>query len=290
MKHIVFLMLLAGPVMGSVCENRGSVGPNIRFIDYMPNKPYKIQAAVNQSTIFSFDTHERVTWVDCGNCGPPQSTNADSDIIPRWTWRLSKNEERLFIRPQAPGIRTNISIETSRGRFYTFKVISSKHTTLNNPHNVWRAHFCYPEQERKAKAMRLAAEREAASKRRKAEQARDIRFIERAHTARRTAKHYDWDRTHILAPLQVWDDGKFTHFVFHENKPTVGIYTVDVDGFDVSTNERVEGNTIVVDGVAAQYTLRRSGKALCVLNNRTKPTKMAQNHRGPHERLNFSAD
>lgn len=71
-----------------------------------------------------------------------------------------------------------------------------------------------------------------------------------------------------LVPLQVFDDGYFTYFRYHESSlDTVNvpvIYRV-VDDYDVPVNYRVSRGTIIVESLSTSFTVRSGDKYLCVI-------------------------
>lgn len=281
MKWIIIGLLLSSHAFAGTCGENKKHDRRIRYLDFGADKIYHIQGGAKQPTAFIFDQHERVSWADCGGCDKAQKVG-NVAIPPGWLITTSADQKRLLVRPQYPGSAATINVETSKGRFYTFEMKASSHMTRKNKYNTRRAHFCYPEQERlrKAEAERL-----------KYEKAQKQYAARRAEIARRENMnhHYDWDRSNPLAPIDIRDDGKFTEFVFRKNAPTVGIYRVDVNGYDVSTNTHINGDTVIVQSIAPQFTIRRGGKTLCVFNRKLRPAKTRLTQGSKHNDYEFDA-
>ena len=64
----------------------------------------------------------------------------------------------------------------------------------------------------------------------------------------------------------VFDDGKKTFFKFGATVPA--IFAVNADFSETLRNFRREGEYIVVDGTATQYTLRDGNQWTCIFNLR----------------------
>ena len=73
---------------------------------------------------------------------------------------------------------------------------------------------------------------------------------------------YKGDNTN--KPTHVVDDGTKTYFEFSGDTPA--IFLVKKDRSETLVNYRREGDVIVVDKVAAQWTLRNGSQATCVFN------------------------
>lgn len=78
---------------------------------------------------------------------------------------------------------------------------------------------------------------------------------------------YSFSGDAALKPTMVFDDGKKTFFKF--GRGTVpAIFAVQSDFSETLRNFRKEGEYIVVDGVATQYTLRDGNQWTCIFNLR----------------------
>ena len=69
-----------------------------------------------------------------------------------------------------------------------------------------------------------------------------------------------------LKPSMVFDDGKKTFFKFTGRTPA--IFAVNSDFSETLRNFRKEGEYLVVDGTATQYTLRDGDQWICIFNLR----------------------
>ncbi len=69
-------------------------------------------------------------------------------------------------------------------------------------------------------------------------------------------------------PLHVFDDGTFTYFELRKNQAVPAIFAVDdSQGKEAVVNSRREGNYMVVQRLAPQFTLRNGGTVASVFNS-----------------------
>ena len=71
-----------------------------------------------------------------------------------------------------------------------------------------------------------------------------------------------------VKPQIVFDDGTKTYFRFAGDVP--GIFLVNADRTETLVNYRREGEMVVVDKTAGQWTMRNGDDTACVFNMRAK--------------------
>ncbi len=113
--------------------------------------------------------------------------------------------------------------------------------------------FIYPEKNLNA-ALRKEAEQRAAWP--------NISGIDKANVN----IDYSFSGDARLKPLMVFDDGNKTFFKFDRRVPA--IFAVNADFSETLRNFRREGEYIVVDGTATQFTLRDGNQWTCIFNLR----------------------
>ena len=82
-----------------------------------------------------------------------------------------------------------------------------------------------------------------------------------------------------IALVRAFDDGQFTYLQFRNSVDVPAIFVVDREAKESLVNSRVEGQYVVIERVATQFTLR-NGSVVACLFNRSKP----------FVNTNFSAD
>lgn len=72
-----------------------------------------------------------------------------------------------------------------------------------------------------------------------------------------------------IRPRAVWDDGRFTYFIFPNNIANPSIYrTVPNSGEEALVNWHVEGDTVVVHGISPAWNLRMGQSVIGVFNEK----------------------
>ena len=64
-------------------------------------------------------------------------------------------------------------------------------------------------------------------------------------------------------PSHIYDDGRYTYFVFPENGRQPALFKADDQGRERTVNWTQQGNTVRVLGVNAYWTLRIGDEAIC---------------------------
>ncbi len=71
----------------------------------------------------------------------------------------------------------------------------------------------------------------------------------------------------VFAPVKVFDDGQNTYMQFRDgNKIVPEFAVVDKDGKEIAVQTRFQGDFIVIDQVATQFSLRNNNQIVCVYN------------------------
>lgn len=158
-------------------------------------------------------------------------------------WQAVPTNNHLFIKPMALS-KTNMTVLTNE-RSYQFLLESSDE---QNKSQTFRLQFYYP-----ANAT-----------------------LTTTHQSKRSSAapmDYNWKYSYSgdksLAPLQVFDDKKFTYFKFknpHAN-PLPALFIVNPDHSETLVNYHMEEDFVVVNRVANQFTLRHGKQSTCVYNN-----------------------
>lgn len=75
-----------------------------------------------------------------------------------------------------------------------------------------------------------------------------------------------------IRPRAVWDDGRFTRFIFPNNISIPAIYkTVPNSGEEALVNWHLEGDTVVVHGISPAWNLRMGKSVIGVFNEKYDP-------------------
>lgn len=214
----------------------GSLDSRVTSVVYQPNNVVKISATYGISTMIIFDEDEKFETISLG----------DTE-----SWQVAPTEKGniLFVKPTAKNVVTNMNVVTTK-RIYFLELHDYAPEAGKK---VFGVRFIYPEKDLNA-AMRKEAEYRAANP--------NIPKIDKANVN----IDYSFTGDTKLKPSMVFDDGKKTFFKFTGRTPA--IFAVNSDFSETLRNIRKEGEYLVVDGTATQYTLRDGDQWICIFNLR----------------------
>ncbi len=214
----------------------GSLDSRVTSVIYQPNNVVKISATYGISTMIIFDEDEKFETISLG----------DTE-----SWQVAPTEKGniLFVKPTAKNVVTNMNVVTTK-RIYFLELHDY---APDAGRQVFGVRFIYPEKDLNA-AMRKEAEYRAANP--------NISKIDKANVN----IDYSFTGDTKLKPWMVFDDGKKTFFKFTGRTPA--IFAVNSDFSETLRNFRKEGEYLVVDGTATQYTLRDGDQWICIFNLR----------------------
>ncbi|MBX9909312.1 MAG: P-type conjugative transfer protein VirB9 [Beijerinckiaceae bacterium] len=215
----------------------GRTDPRIRDIVYNRDNVTAIDATYGTSTMIVFQDSEKI------------ETLAIGDSI---AWKVEPNRKGniIFLKPVEKNASSNLNIVTDK-RVYSFVLRSNERPPKGQLYTV---RFRFPDDEADARLLAVAKERAANP---------NLKDLNIANAN----SDYAYKGSSVNKPLAVFDDGIKTWFRFEGETPA--IYSVDGERNEALVNHRTEGPFIVVDKVAAQWTLRNGQESTCLFNRRT---------------------
>jgi type IV secretion system protein VirB9 len=214
----------------------GRLDPRVTSVVYQPNNVVRVFATYGVSTMIIFDEDEKFETVALGD-------TESWDVVPTDRGNI------LFVKPKAKKVTTNMNVVTTKRIYY----LELNDYAPEDGKKVFGIRFVYPEKDLNA-SLRKEAEARAASP--------NIAGIDKASVN----IDYSFSGDGKLKPSMVFDDGKKTFFKFGATVPA--IFAVNADFSETLRNFRREGEYIVVDGTATQYTLRNGNQWTCIFNLR----------------------
>ncbi|MEI9411905.1 MULTISPECIES: P-type conjugative transfer protein VirB9 [unclassified Mesorhizobium] len=224
------------PALAAQTPKGGRLDARITSVTYQENNVVQVFATYGISTMIVFDEDEKFETISLGDSESWQVVPAAKGNV-------------LFVKPVARNVTTNMNVVTSR-RIYFLELHDNASA---GGRQVFGIRFAYPEKDRDA-ALRSEAEQRAAWP--------NIAAIDKANVN----IDYSFSGDERLKPSLLFDDGIKTFFRFGRRAPA--IFAVNSDFSETLRNFRKEGEYIVVDGVAAQFTLRDGNQWLCIFNLR----------------------
>jgi type IV secretion system protein VirB9 len=213
---------------------RGSLDRRVTSVVYQENNVVQVLATYGISTMIVLDEDERFQTISLGDTDSWQVVPAEKGNI-------------LFVKPIAKNVKTNMNIVTDKRIYY----LELRDGAPKAGREVFAIRFIYPEKKLNA-ALRKEAEQRAAWP--------NISAIDKANL--NIAYSFSGDAR--LKPSLVFDDGSKTFFKFDRRAPA--IFAVNSDFTETLENLRREGDYIVVDGTARQFTLRDGDRWVCIFN------------------------
>jgi type IV secretion system protein VirB9 len=214
----------------------GRLDPRVTSVVYQPNNVVRVFATYGISTMIIFDEDEKFETVALGD-------TESWDVVPTDKGNI------LFVKPKAKQVTTNMNVVTTKRIYY----LELNDYAPEDGKKVFGIRFVYPEKDLNA-SLRKEAEARAANP--------NMAGIDKANVN----IDYSFSGDGKLKPSMVFDDGKKTFFKFGATVPA--IFAVNADFSETLRNFRREGEYIVVDGTATQYTLRDGNQWTCIFNLR----------------------
>jgi type IV secretion system protein VirB9 len=206
-------------------------------------------ATYNNADVLTVDTMAGIATHIQLEEGEAYITHAFGDAA-AWSFAMEKNH--VFLKPKAEKADTNLVIVTDK-RTYNFRL--RYHNKDTDP-VVYQLSFYYPEAQTKTTAS--AATKDQIEKGFKVPTGR-------ANT------DYTMAGDRSIAPINVWDDGKFTYFKFPEYRDFPAIYIVDADGRESVVNRNTAGDAndiIVAQKVNEKWRVRLGDQVLSIFNEK----------------------
>jgi type IV secretion system protein VirB9 len=239
----VFLLLFLSSLLA--IPQAAAKDPRIRYVTFNNDNVTTIQAALGVSTMIQFGAEEIIQTVSAGD------TKAWS-IVPK------KDSAIMFIKPLIDRAETNVNVVTNKRSYSLLLSVSDNPRVLA----AFQVRFRYPDEEASSKLLDQARRNLSAPP----SVAPDMLGLNYAYV-------FKGDTS--LKPRMVFDDGTKMYLQFDADVPA--IFVVGSDRRESFVNQRTEGNYIVVDKVAPQFTLRAGSRTLCLYNRGRTPGSARSN-------------
>lgn len=214
----------------------------IRQVMYSANEIYEIVGTYGYQTVIEFSDSEEIKLVAIG------------DSI---AWQAVPAGSRLFLKPVEPDTATNLTITTNK-RIYYFNLVSSRNKSRDLL--TYTVRFVYNDAGLMNPNSSAAAEVDVGSKPAAvgSKTPTDFNF------------NYQVSGSKEIPLVRAFDDGQFTYLQLSKTVDVPAVFIVDRDGKESLVNSRVEGDYIVIERIATQFTLRNGSVVTCLFN-RAKP-------------------
>jgi len=250
--RLVFCLALALPASRPVyalnAPERSGYDHRIRYANYNPADVVQIDSVIGIVTHIQMEEGE--TYL----------THAFGDAN---AWSFSAEKNHIFIKPKAENADTNLIVITHR-RSYSFRL---RYHPSRSAAAVYQLVFRYPD----THALKTQAQKATEAL------AQGFKVPPGGYNLA-----YEMSGDLDIAPINVWDNGRFTYFKFPGNRDLPAIYKVDAQASENIVNRHITGaanNIIVVETINPKWILRLGEQTLAIYNEAFNPTGIA-NHTG----------
>ncbi len=232
-------LLFFMPIAAKASQMPRYLGIERKFRSYIynPNDVYRYIGHYTYQGFIEFDEGETINTISMGNPA---------------LWLFEHLGNRLFLKPVGEdNSETNMTVITNK-RVYHFELYAKEAKGISDKDLIFVVKFVYPDDKDKniVEFPKLSPSDEP--------DMRDLTIYN---------FNYQYTGDPLIAPIKVFDNGEFTYFQFtKKNAEIPAIFTVDAGGFESLVNFRSAGSYIIVERVAAQFTLRNGSDIVCVYN------------------------
>ncbi len=236
----------------------------IRTLVYNPNEVYELKFYYNYQSFIEFSEDEDIEMISVGEA---------------FAWRLTPAGKRLFIRPLEIAAHTNMTIITNK-RTYHFDIRSSEFNGKADEDLVYTIRFFYPQI---GQPLPIPPQLAMPNPGAKIIQAitktpfpgaridEDLpNILERNPEEGELNFNYSFaGQSDNINPLKVYDNNNETLLQFSNNNLVIpSISIVGQDGSERGVEYFIRDDYVVVQEIAAQFTLRLADSLICVYNNK----------------------
>lgn len=228
------LLAAAAPAPAQVQPGPAGGDPRLQRVDYDVGRIVQLHGAPGYQLMVELSPDEQVRSVALG----------DSSA---WQVSVSKEGDRLFLKPAQANVSTNMTVVTSV-RVYAFDLASFPAPSPDMPYTV---QFHYPAPKTEAAAAGPYVD---------------------VGAARRRTSRYRLSGDRQIRPSQMTNDGRRTFISWPLSAPIPAIYAEDALGNAVLVNGMMGTDDVyVIDGVPDRLTFRIDGETAHAV--RVKPKK-----------------
>lgn len=245
MKKIKSLMVLLGvclvtvsvslPASAVIVPQPLATDPRVKVVAWAPNEVIKYTGYYRVQTSWEFAPDETIQTISMG------------DSV---AWMMNPQGSRLFIKPIEQDATTNMTIITDK-RIYLIELHAAEAKSVDDKAVTWILKFVYPGEEN----MMVSNN-----------QVEPVPDLDTEDLSKFNFR-YTVSGSEDITPLRIFDDGEFTYFEFRDKNGEIpAFYQVDAQNNEAMINFRTRGAYIVVERVAARFTLRHGNSVVCVFN------------------------
>src|SRR5687768_16136266 len=188
----------------------------VRTIMYQPDEVYKFVGHYRYQSSIEFAPDEEIKTISMGD-----ST----------TWMLNPSGNRLFMKPVEQDATTNMTLITNK-RTYLFELHARETDDIDDKDMTFIMRFIYPDGDNGSDIISNYLD--------------SVPMPEFEEHPEKYNFNYTIAGTDVIAPIRIFDDGRFTYFQFRNvNADVPAFFLVDAQGEESLINYRTRGDYIV---------------------------------------------
>lgn len=215
---------------------RGKLDPRIRTVYYEPDQVYRLYGFAGFELDLVFGTDEKFVGLSAGD---PEALiySAHGDV--------------LTLRPKALSVHTNITVTTTRHRYYfEYSATDQRHQDADDV--MYAVRFTYPPAPAKTRGPTAAEVVDAE--------------LDRAEHAPAENVDYWYCGSPELKPVAASDNGIETRLTFGARRELPAIFVLNDDGSESLINFSIDQGDVIVQRIARRFILRRGKLIGCIVN------------------------
>ena len=230
----LWAILASAPASAVLIPQPLATDPRVKVVPWVPNEVIKYTGYYRVQTSWEFAPDEEIQTISMGDS---------------MAWMMSPLGNRLFIKPIEQDATTNMTLITNK-RVYLIELHAAEAKSVDDKNVTWVLRFIYPNDDTNTMGAGLD----------------HVPDLETEDLSKYNFR-YTVSGSEVITPLRVFDDGEFTYFEFRDiNGEIPAFYQVDSQNSESLINYRTRGPYIVVERVAAKFTLRHGNDVVCVFN------------------------
>jgi type IV secretion system protein VirB9 len=233
----VALALGSGPVSADEMPMRGAADSRIRTVLYSPDEVVRLYGFVGYHLDLEFASDEAFVGLSAGD---PEAVT------------YSAHENVLTLRPKAANSQMNLTVSTSKRRYYFEYSIAAHSTSRFADEAMYAVRFLYPASPAVKESM--------------TPEQRVAHELAIAQRSRPRNVDYWFCGSSSMKPVAASDDGVHTRLTFAAKSELPAIFVSNDDGSESLLNFSMDAGDVVIHRVAAKIVVRRGRLTGCIVN------------------------
>jgi type IV secretion system protein VirB9 len=217
-----------------------AIDKRLGVIVYSPYDVHKFVGYYGYQSSIIFAEDEVIDTISMGDSTP---------------WQIVPNGYRLFLKPIDQDATTNMTLITNK-RIYYFELHANEAKDINQDGLMFAVKFLYPDDQSGSGAGSTHISTGAMSE---------------PDLTNKSLYNFEYTISgpDTVAPIKIFDDGKFTYFEFRDKEAELpAIFYSDKEGNEGLINYRMIGRYLVVESIRERFTIRLDTEVVCVFNEK----------------------